>query len=288
MASAQLNANGVAELYKAGGASKLQYEQALAQVKQIQAQIEASRTALRSKSIKAPYDGIIGTVNVAEGDLVTSTTTVFTINSLKKDDLYVDVSVAPELLNEISIKNPVQITNDKGDLLATGEVSSIDATINQATGLSKVHVTLTGEPEVTAGQFVRVDVAKNTLEEQLVIPELAVNYSVYGETLYKLVALSDEDRAKLKETLFANETDEAKVTKSLNEIYKVSQIFIKSSERFNDTALVTEGLSAGDIIITQPDNLIDGSYVRVKAGHGLGVQPTFKLPAIAQPKKSNN
>lgn len=284
----QLNVKGITELYKAGGASKLQLEQAQASLAQLQAQIEQARTAINNKTIRAPFEGTIGTINVAVGDMAQAGSAIIVMNSHKPDTpVYVDLTVSPSSLNEIEIGNNANITDESGNHLSAGVVSSKDTTINSTTGLSKIRITINNPENVPEGKFVKVQILKNILPEQIVVPDLAVSYSIYGETLFKLVPLEQKDKTNLTESspqfkALANEPE--KLNQALNKIYKVQEIFVKSKDRFDDVALIQDGLKPGDILITHPSELTDGRYVRVVPGYGIGIPNTFKLPTIAQPR----
>lgn len=292
LSATQLNLKGMNELYKAGGASKLQLEQAQASLAQLQAQIEQARAAINNKTIRAPYDGTIGTINVAVGDMAQAGSAIIVMNSHRTDTpIYVDLAVSPSSLNEIEIGNKANITDESGNHLSAGEVTSKDTTINSTTGLSKIRVTISNPENVPEGKFVKVQILKNILPDQIVVPDLSVSYSIYGETLYKLVPLEDSDKTKLAESapqFKALASEPEKLNQALSKIYKVQEIFVKSKDRFDDVALIQDGLKPGDILITHPSELTDGRYVKVVPGYGIGIPNTFKLPAIAQPKANGS
>ena len=58
------------------------------------------------------------------------------------------------------------------------------------------------EPEdgakLLSGMFTRLHVALPTEHNQIVVPQVAVSYNMYGESLYILTALSDEDIEKIR------------------------------------------------------------------------------------------
>lgn len=290
LSATQLNVKGISELYKAGGASKLQLEQAQASLSQLQAQIEAARVAIGNKTIRAPFTGTVGTINVAVGDMATAGSPILVMNAANKDSqLYIDLSISPTTLDEIEVGNVANIVDDAGNHLTSGTVASKDNTINSSTGLSKIRVNLDNTQNIHEGQFVKVRILKNIIPEQIVVPDIAVNYSIYGETLFKVVPLEEADKSKLAEShpKFKALADQPEaLAKELAKVYKVQEVFVKSKERFDNVALISDGVKVGDILITQPAELTDGRYVNIVPGYGLGIPNTFKLPAIAQDKTS--
>ncbi len=79
------------------------------------------------------------------------------------------------------------------------KLTAIEPAINSSTGLVDVQATF--EPEdgakLLSGMFTRLNVALPTEHNQIVVPQVAVSYNMYGESLYILTALSDEDIEKL-------------------------------------------------------------------------------------------
>ena len=112
----------------------------------------------------------------------------------------VDFAIAQNLLDKFAYRSKVTATADarKGETFAA-KVTAIEPAINSSTGLVDVQATF--EPEdgakLLSGMFTRLNVALPTEHNQIVVPQVAVSYNMYGESLYILTALSDEDIEKL-------------------------------------------------------------------------------------------
>lgn len=91
------------------------------------------------------------------------------------------------------------------------KITAIEPAISATTGLIDVQATF--EPEdgrkLLSGMFTRLRVALPTKYDQVVVPQVAINYNMYGEIAYILSELSAEER----ETLVARQDfDREKLT----------------------------------------------------------------------------
>ena len=81
----------------------------------------------------------------------------------------------------------------------SAHITAIEPAINSSTGLVDVQATF--EPEdgrqLLSGMFSRLRIALPTEKNQVVVPQVAISYNMYGEIAYLLVPLSDKDKEKL-------------------------------------------------------------------------------------------
>lgn len=285
LSTLEQNYQGLKAVAQAGGASSLQVNQALAQLNQLKSSIKAAQEQLKNKVVYAPYDGIVGTINVNIGNVVSSSTKVATVSSQESDkDLkFVNVSISPDVLQKLSVGNQVTAFDKNDKPLAVGSITSIDESINLETGTSSLRVTFDNKQsqELHNGQFVKLSINANPIPNQITIPEVALVYTLYGQTVYVLEPLTEKDKESLK-ALTANISDENAKQEFFNGIYKTKETFIKANDHTNDVALVTEGLKVGDIIVTNYNQISDGLYVKIVPGYGITIPETFKLVSSVQ------
>lgn len=281
-ARAQLNAlrlryEGLKSTYAQGGASKYDLDAAQgAYVAQVQS-AKSAEQAVENKQIISPFDGVVGSITPAIGDIVTAGTVIVTVvpnSEESKNNFFINISVSPNLLSNVSYGNQATAYDDNNNLLATGTVEAVDSTISTSTGLSQARVVFSADANLHKGQFVTVKVATNTVSNQITVPAVAVNYSLYGPMVYRLDPLTEKD----KETLGDN----------TNGVYRVTQVYITANDNVNGISLVTKGLNVGDYVITNYNNIADGSFVRIAKGYGIGVPTSFKLPTEAVESSTNS
>ena len=121
--------------------------------------------------------------------------------------------------------------------------------------------------KLLSGMFTRLHVALPTEHNQIVVPQVAVSYNMYGESLYILTALSDEDIEKL-----------GGAEKAAN-MYRAKSITVFTKDRQGIYAqLKGDEVKVGDKIVTGgQQNLSNGSLVSVADKAGVGTeQPANK------------
>ena len=232
------------------------------------ANVESLKATIERRQIVAPFDGKAGIVKVNVGQYVSNGTEIVRVED--RSSMKVDFSIAQNLLDQLRIGQKVTATADArlGETFAA-RVTAIEPAINSSTGLVDVQATF--EPEdgakLLSGMFTRLNVALATEYEQIVVPQVAVSYNMYGESLYILTALSDEEKEK-----FAKQGD-------VNKMYRVKQITVFTKDRQGIYAqLKGDEVKIGDKIITGgQQNLSNGALVLVADKEGVGTtQPASK------------
>ena len=257
LANARLNLARVGQLTAAGHGSKQQLDTAQALVSQLEATVKAdgamidmAQTQLGDSRIKSPIDGRAGTRLVDAGNIVRATDNggVVSINQLHP--IFVNFSLPADSLPPIrsrlkegEIKVTAQDAN--GSNLATGTLSVIDNQINTATGTITYKATFANDDEVLwPGQFVNVRVELDVRHDVVAVPVTAVQQGPDGTFAF----LVGQDRKVLKRV-------------------------IKVGEMNKTTAIISDGIQPGDLVVTE------GQY-RIQAGTAVDVQG---IPAASPP-----
>ena len=257
LANARLDLARVGQLTAAGHGSKQQLDTAQALVSQLEATVKAdgamidmAQTQLGYSRIKSPIDGRAGTRLVDAGNIVRATDNggVVSINQLHP--IFVNFSLPADSLPPIrsrlkegEIKVTAQDAN--GSDLATGTLSVIDNQINTATGTITYKATFANDDEVLwPGQFVNVRVELDVRHDVVAVPVTAVQQGPDGTFAF----LVGQDRKVLKRV-------------------------IKVGEMNKTTAIISDGIQPGDLVVTE------GQY-RIQAGTAVDVQG---IPAASPP-----
>ncbi|SSZ30223.1 Multidrug resistance protein mexA precursor [Aggregatibacter aphrophilus] len=257
-----------ANLAKSGGVSRQELDNAKAAYDAQAANVESLKATIERRQIVAPFDGKAGIVKVNVGQYVSNGTEIVRVED--RSSMKVDFSIAQNLLDELRIGQKVTATADArlGETFAA-KVTAIEPAISSSTGLVDIQATF--EPEdgakLLSGMFTRLNVALSTEYDQIVVPQVAVSYNMYGESLYILTALSDEEKEK-----FAKQGD-------VNKMYRAKQITVFTKDRQGIYAqLKGDEVKIGDKIITGgQQNLSNGALVIVSDKEGVGTtQPASK------------
>lgn len=218
-----------------------------ATVKSDEAQVEQARIQLEFTRIRAPIAGRTGTLPVKAGNLVSTSTTLVTINSM--DPILVGFSIPERQLDDVrryqSDKDMhIDILPDRnGPVAAQGKLVFIDNTVTPQTGTVLLKTRVPNAKEVIwPGQFVNVRIVLTTEPEAVVLPEIAVQPGQDGSFVY----LVDE-----------------------NSQVKVQPVVI--SRQLGGEVVIAEGVKGGDHVITEiPQTLQPGAKVQILSGDGAG------------------
>jgi membrane fusion protein, multidrug efflux system len=230
-----------------------------------QANVDTARLNLEYAHVTAPISGRAGTLLVDLGNLVgpanqasvsaTSTanagtgtlaTNLVTITQMQP--IYVTFTVPQTDLDQIKqnqAKAPLEVHaySQAGKLLEKGQLTVIDNQVNTATGTVTLQATFANTDEVLwPGEFVRVHLHVSMLKNVVTVPMQAVMAGPDGSYVY--VIGSDE---------------------------KVKRVAVQVTARQNAVAVIGNGLSGGEKIVT------DGQY-RLDDGTEVAVRATTNVP----------
>ena len=268
LALAQQQEKRAKSLLEVGAMSQQEYEQATAQLRTAQAnlnavneQIKQQRTELNYFRVVAPTAGVVGDVPVRQGDRVTRTTVLTIIDDNSALEVYIQVPVqeAPRL----KVGLPVRIVDETGATIASERISFISPSVDDSTQTVLVKTPLTPKGTLfRTEQFVRAHIVFST------VPGLTV----------PVVALS---RINGQYFAFVAEPGEGGATVAKQKSVQVGQVI------GNDYVLLG-GLKAGDkLIVSGIQKIGDGAPVTAmpvspKPGTGEG----GASPKPAEPAKA--
>ena len=121
----------------ANGTRKEQVDQAQAQVAQAAAQVRGFEVQLQETAVIAPFAGVIGDIPVKVGDYLKKGDAIATLTENKLLDLR--LSIPLERMPQLRLGLPVQMLDDRGKAIATGQISFISPNVsaNSQTILAK-------------------------------------------------------------------------------------------------------------------------------------------------------
>lgn len=265
LANARLDAQRFTNLVKTNSASQQQADTAVAnvrqleaQVKQDQASIDNAKANLNYTTILAPINGRTGLRLIDVGNLVSSSdaTGIVVITQLKPISVVFTLPEdnLPQVLDEQSKgRLPLQAITG-GQTIAEGALEVIDNQIDQTTGTVRLKGTFPNETNrLWPGQFVNIKLKLKTLDNVVVVPSVAVQQGANGSYVY---LASPDNTAKLTNV-------------------KVTQ----EGERL---AVIAEGVKADDTVITSGfASLQDGSKIRTE-NPAVGAGATQTQPQAQQ------
>lgn len=166
-------------LLAAGAISKNEFdsaqhslETAQANLGALDAQVREDQVQLRYYRVVAPSAGMVGDIAVREGDRVTTSTAITTIDDMEGLEAYLQVPLnrAPELRAGL----PVQILDSEGKIIATNPISFVAPRVDDATQTVLAKARLRdAPPAMRVQQFIRARIVWRN-EPGITVPIVAV------------------------------------------------------------------------------------------------------------------
>lgn len=240
------------------GISKAEFDGAEASYKAAQAGINQQQALVDKRQLRAPFSGRIGIITLTPGTYVNSGTAVVTLQQL--DPVLVDLNVPQDKLGELKVGQPVALSLDAfADHPFPGEITAISPKLDSATRNAQVEASVPNPDELLKpGMFASVAIQIGEEKPYLTLPQTAITFNPYGETVF-LVKHSGKKDDKGK--------DEKPTAQS---------VFVTTGAKRGDQIAVLSGIKEGDEVVTS-------GQLKIKNGTPLIIDNSTKPPDQASP-----
>lgn len=222
--------------------SKAQLDADAADLKSKQAQAAQQAAIVDKKAIHAPFAGRLGISSINPGQYLNPGDKIVTLQEL--DPVYVDFSLPQQQLARIKLGQKVFATTDTypGQTFE-GKITAIDPKVDPQTRNVQIEATQRNpKRQLLPGMFATVKVDSGASERLLTLPQTAVTYNPYGETLYLVVPGGNGPDGK--------------------PILIVKQTFVTVGPTRGDQVAILKGVNEGDLVVTSGQlKLKNGSQV---------------------------
>ncbi|HVU25380.1 MAG TPA: efflux RND transporter periplasmic adaptor subunit [Opitutus sp.] len=259
-ALAKANAARASELAGKQTISQAELDAAEAQFKQASAAAGQIRAVIAKKSIRAPFAGSLGLRLVNLGQILHEGDAITTLQTL--DPVYVNFSLPQQSLSVLKLGASVRVTTDAApDAVFDGKINAISPEVDTATRNLRVQATVPNQAEkLRAGMYANVEVVLPTADHVLAIPETAVLYAPYGDSVFVIDEKKDEKSGKMEKVL--------------------RQQFIRRGETRGDFVAVADGLKPGEQVVTS-------GVFKLRPGMPVIVDNTLAPDAKLNPNPEN-
>lgn len=222
--------------------SQAEVEERGTQAATAQADVEAQRALIAQKTIRAPFDGVLGIRKVNLGQFLSPGTPIVSLQQL--DPIFVDFSLPEQQLPMISEGATVQVAIDAlPDQRFEGRITAIEPAVDAGTRNFMVQATLANpDGALRPGAFARVSLAVGGEQQVVVIPQTAVSFNPYGNAVYVVSERPADAEGKSAAASPEGETGGPTLI--------VRQRFITTGATRGDLIAVTEGLKPGERVAT--------------------------------------
>jgi membrane fusion protein (multidrug efflux system) len=159
-------------------------DQRESEVEQLQAQAQEQRAIVARKTIRAPFSGQLGIRKVNLGQYLNPGDPIVSLQAL--DPIHLNFSLPEQRLGQVQVGQEVTITVDsQAGTAYTGTISAIEPQVEANTRSFTVQATLANpEASLRPGTFARVSAAIGDATEVVVIPQTAISFNPYGNSVY--------------------------------------------------------------------------------------------------------
>jgi len=210
--------------------SKQELDAAESTFGQKQGTVDNMRAFIAKKQVRAPFDGQLGIRQVNVGQMINSGQQVVSLQAL--DPLYVDFALPQQELSKLAPGLEALVRTDAvPGREFKGKLTALNSMVDTVTRNVTLQATFENpDHALKPGMFVKINIALPEKGKTLVIPGSAVSYAPYGDSVFVIDKKKDPKTGKETQTL--------------------RQAFVRVGEARGDFVSVTQGLKAGDEVVS--------------------------------------
>ena len=210
--------------------SKQELDAAESTFGQKQGTVDNMRAFITKKQVRAPFDGQLGIRQVNVGQMINSGQQVVSLQAL--DPVYVDFALPQQELSKLAPGLEALVRTDaQSGREFKGKLTALNSMVDTVTRNVTLQATFENpDHALKPGMFVKIEIVLPEKGKTLVIPGSAVSYAPYGDSVFVIDKKKDPKTGKETQTL--------------------RQAFVRIGEARGDFVSVTQGLKAGDEVVS--------------------------------------
>jgi multidrug efflux system membrane fusion protein len=233
-------------------------DQAQAAFDQASADLAKSEAIISQKLVRAPFDGVLGVRHVEVGQFLTAGTQIVSLTDLSR--LFANFTVTEKDSGKLAVGQVVRVEVDAyPGKTFDGKITTIEPQIATDTRNIRVQATIQNQEGILKpGMFATTTVVLPEKPAVITVPETAVDYTLYGDSVYLIKEKKADDG---KTSLTAERT------------------FVRTGDRVNGRAVITKGVEAGDKVVAV-------GQLKLQSGAAVEISKD-PLPPIKNPPPRN-
>jgi membrane fusion protein, multidrug efflux system len=241
--------------------SKAQVDTDAGDLKSKRAQVAQQQAVVEKKTLRAPFAGKLGISIVNPGQYLNPADKLVTLQTL--DPIYVDFYLPQQQLPQVAIGQALTLTTDTYPGVAfTGKINAINSKIDTSTRNVQVEATMpNAKRQLLPGMFANVRVNSGDENRYLTLPQTAITFNPYGNTVF-VVKASDKKEDK-------DEKGNARLL--------AQQVFVTTGPTRGDQVAILKGIEPGTQVVTS-------GQVKLKNGTPLIVDNKVQPANSPNPK----
>jgi multidrug efflux system membrane fusion protein len=232
-------------------------DQAQAAYDQANAGIAKTEAIISQKLVRAPFDGELGVRHVEVGQFLTAGTQIVTLTDLST--LYANFTVTEKDSGQLKVGQTVRVAVDAyPGRTFEGRINAIEPQIATETRNIRVQATLDNPDRILKpGMFATTTVVLPDKPPVVTVPETAVDYTLYGDSVFLITEKKEEDG---KTSLTAVRT------------------FVRTGNRVGGRAEILSGLKTGDRVVAV-------GQLKLQSGAAVAISTDAPPPVPANPPR---
>jgi multidrug efflux system membrane fusion protein len=224
---------------------------------QANAGIAKTQAIISQKLVRAPFDGVLGVRHVEVGQFLTAGTQIVTLTDLSK--LYANFTVTEKDSAALKVGQTVRVAVDAyPGRTFEGQINAIEPQIATDTRNIRVQATLDNPDRILKpGMFTTTTVVLPDKPAVVTVPETAVDYTLYGDSVFLLTEKKEDDG---KTSLTAVRT------------------FVRTGNRVGGRTAVVSGLKPGDRVVAV-------GQLKLQSGAAVAISTDQPPPIPANPPR---
>lgn len=223
--------------------SRSEFDGLEARLEQAKANVAQLQATLSKKAIRAPFSGQIGIRQVDLGQYLSPGTSIATLQDLSV--LYVDFFLPEQAFPQLSHGQTLHAqvpAYPEQDFV--GKVIAINPKVEDDTRNIRVRAAIDNpNGKLLPGMFARLNLLLPQQGQVVLLPETAITYSLYGDSVYVVEPATSE-----------------------NEAMTVKRAYVTVGERRDGQVVISQGLSGGETVVTAGQLKLDnGARVSLSA-----------------------
>src|SRR6266576_3044188 len=232
-------------------------DQAQSSFDQANAGIAKTQAIISQKQVRAPFDGELGVRKVEVGQYLTAGTQIVSLTDLSQ--LYANFTVTEKDSGALKVGQIVRIAVDayQGRKFE-GKISTIEPQIATETRNIRVQATIANPDHILKpGMFATTTVVLPDKPAVVTVPETAVDYTLYGDSVFLISEKKEEDG---KTSLTATRS------------------FVQTGNRIEGRAEILKGLKPGDRVVAV-------GQLKLQSGSAVTISTDPLPPIPAKPPR---
>ncbi|MBN2646794.1 MAG: efflux RND transporter periplasmic adaptor subunit [Thiotrichales bacterium] len=228
-----------------------------------QAEVDIIEARLADRTLRAPFDGILGFKLVHPGALVNTTTLITTLDNTEQ--MYLDLQIPDRYIEQVKVGQSVLAKLPSGREL-TGEILVVNPRIDESSGLLQIRALIENPENLLKSGMPLTSLLRFADQSQLLVPEAAILMEGEKSYVYRLQAASEQQGP-----------------------LKVQKVLVETGKRYFDAVQIVAGLQAGDQVVSQgvmslnpKSQVLIKGYAEQKPLAELLFGPRLPVPTMTQ------